>query len=746
MKNPLTIISRDQGLPENKVKAAVELLEAGGTVPFIARYRKEATGSLDEVQITNIRDQLEKLKEIDKRREYILGSIKKQGKLTEELKKRINAAESLTALEDIYLPYKPKRRTKATIAKEKGLERLAKLIFQQKDIDPVDEAEKYINKEKKVTSAEDALAGARDIIAEWINENKEAREQLREFYHKKAQLESKVLKGKQEEGKKYRDYFDYNETVTDTPSHRILAMRRGMKEKILNVKVTVPEEEAVEILNKLFVKGNNECSRQIEKAIEDSFKRLLSLSIATEIRMDSKKRADEEAIKVFVKNLRNLLMAPPLGQKAVMGIDPGFRTGCKLVCLNSEGKLLENATIYPHNSKQFSQRDADKVKDLCKKYGIEAIAIGNGTASRETEKFIKDTKVGKEISVVIVNESGASIYSASETAREEFPDHDITVRGAVSIGRRLMDPLAELVKLDPKSIGVGQYQHDVDQNKLKKSLDGTVISCVNKVGVEINTASKQLLTYVSGVGPQTAERIVAYRDENGAFSKRQEIREVSGIGEKTFEQCAGFLRVRGSSNPLDKSSVHPERYGIVEKMAEDLDCRIADLMQREELISKIELNMYVTEEVGIPTLTDIVEELKKPGRDPREKFDPVKFKEGVNEITDLEKGMLLEGVITNVTNFGAFVDVGVHQDGLVHISELSDSFVKDPSDIVSVNQKVKVKVLEVDVERKRISLSIKQLNENKRSAKRKKTKNKTKISKPERKPGGQTLGDFFNKN
>ena len=700
-------IAAELNITQKQVLATVKLLDEGSTVPFISRYRKEMTNSLDEVAITQIRDRLSQLIELDKRRDSIINSLKEQGNLTVQLNEKILAADTMAVLEDIYLPFKPKRRTRAIIAKEKGLEPLAKIIFDQKDINVDAEAQKYINEANEVDSIETALSGARDIIAEWISEDGLAREQIRDFYRNHGVFNSRVVKGKEEEGKKYKDYFEWTESVKDAPSHRILAMRRGAKEKFLIMRVEVPEDKALGILAKLFIKAQNDSAQHVDLAIKDSFKRLLSLSMETEIRMETKKRADEEAIKVFAENLRQLLLAAPLGQKKVLALDPGFRTGCKLVCLDAQGKLLYNDTVYPHTSSRSAQLDGVKIEELCRKYQIQSIAIGNGTASRETEVYVRSLTLPEDINVVMVNESGASVYSASEVAREEFPDHDVTVRGAVSIGRRLMDPLAELVKIDPKSIGVGQYQHDVDQKKLKQSLDDVVISCVNSVGVDINTASKQLLTYVSGLGPTLAQKIIQYRDENGQFNTRNDFLNVPGLGAKCFEQCGGFLRINNAQNPLDASAVHPESYEIVEKMAQDLSCSIIDLVKDKNVRNKIKLQDYVTDKIGLPTLVDIKNELDKPGRDPRQQFKAFNFKEGINEITDLEIGMKLPGIITNITAFGAFVDIGVHQDGLVHISQLSDSFVSNPADVVKVHQQVEVVVVELDIERKRIGLSMK---------------------------------------
>lgn len=700
-------IARELAIQENQVVATVTLLDEGGTVPFISRYRKEVTGSLDEVAIANIRDRINQLRELDKRKEAIIKSLKEQEKLTHELEKKVQEAETMTLLEDIYLPFKPKRRTKATIAREKGLENLAKFIFEQPSGNIHKEAALYINIEKEVSNEDEALQGARDIIAEWINEDLEARNRIRDLFHRKGIFKSKVIAGKEEEGQKYKDYFDWEEPISKAPSHRILAMRRGEKEMILTLDTFPPEEDAQHILERLFIKTKSEAAEHVSLAIKDSYKRLLKPSMETEIRMVTKKKADEEAIKVFADNLRQLLLSPPLGEKNVLALDPGFRTGCKLVILDKQGKLLHNETIYPNEPQKKVRESGALVKYLCEKYEIEAIAVGNGTASRETESFLISLDLPKSIAIVMVNESGASIYSASDIARQEFPNHDVTVRGAVSIGRRLMDPLAELVKIDAKSIGVGQYQHDVDQNQLKQSLDDTVISCVNAVGVEVNTASTEILTYVSGLGPQLAKNIVQYRDEHGPFTDRRSLQEVPRLGDKAFEQAAGFLRIREAKNPLDSSAVHPERYATVEQMAKDMGQSVKDLMNDANLRKIINLNRYVDENVGLPTLQDIMEELAKPGRDPRESFELFSFLEGVNHIEDLKIGMKLPGIVTNITNFGAFVDVGVHQDGLVHVSHISDKFISNPAEVVSVQQKVTVTVLEVDVARKRISLSMK---------------------------------------
>lgn len=703
----ITKISNELNLLPKQVRATALLLHEGSTVPFIARYRKEATGSLDEVAITTIRDRLSALLELDKRREAILKSLQEREQLTDELKEKIEEAESLAILEDIYLPYRPKRRTRATIAKEKGLEPLAERIYAQSDIDLTAEASSFINEEKGVNSYEDALSGARDIIAEWINEDQLARTKIRDLYMSDGVFQSKVISGKEEEGIKYKDYFNWEEPVNKAPSHRILAMRRGENEGFLSLHIYPPDDKALTILETLFVKGAGPASQQVKMAVHDSYKRLLSPSMETEIRLLTKECAEKDAIKVFVENLRQLLLAPPLGQKNILSIDPGFRTGCKIVCLDRQGKLLHTDTIFPHQSKKDADEAVSKITDMCERFDIEAIAVGNGTAGRETESFIRAIHFPRNIQVVMVNESGASVYSASEIAREEFPDHDVTVRGSVSIGRRLMDPLAELVKIDPRSIGVGQYQHDVDQGALKKSLDEVVMSCVNMVGVEVNTASKELLMYVSGLGPQLAGNIVKYRNEHGPFTSREELKKVPRLGPHAFVQSAGFLRIRNGKNLLDGSAVHPESYSIVDAMVKDMKCSVLDLMQNEKLRKGIDLKKYVTDTVGIPTLSDIMAELAMPGRDPRDKFESFGFAEGIMKIEDVTPGMRLPGIITNITAFGAFVDIGVHQDGLVHISELADSFVKNPNDIVKVHQRVTVTVLNVDLHRRRISLSLK---------------------------------------
>jgi uncharacterized protein len=706
MSNHSKIIAAELAVTEKQVIATIELLDEGATVPFISRYRKEATGSLDEVQVAAIRDRFQQLRELDKRREAILKALAALDKLSPELEAQINAAENIATIEDIYLPYKPKRKTRASEARKKGLEPLALLLLEQGRISPETEAGKFLNDELGVGSLADALAGARDIIAEMVNENVEARTSMRNYYQQKAAFKSVVVKGKEEEGIKYKDYFNWEEPLKNAPSHRVLAIRRGENEGILKLEAMPAEEGAIDLLERLFVKGNNDCAQQVKLAVQDSYKRLLGPAMETEIRSISKEKADEEAIRVFAENARQLLLAAPMGQKNVLAIDPGFRTGCKVVCLDKQGKLLENTTIYPHTGQGNVKKAADKIMELCAKYEIEAVAIGNGTAGRETEVFVRGLNIPSVV-IVMVSENGASIYSASEVAREEFPTQDITVRGAVSIGRRLMDPLAELVKIDPKSIGVGQYQHDVDQNKLQASLDDTVMSCVNAVGVELNTASKQVLAYVSGLGPQLAQNIVNYRNEHGAFKNRESLRKVPRLGDKAFEQAAGFLRIRDAEVALDASGVHPERYGLVHKMARDLNCSINQLVNDASLQKQINPQQYVNEDIGLPTLNDILAELAKPGRDPREQFEVFSFTDGVNEIADLKIGMKLPGIVTNITNFGAFVDIGVHQDGLVHTSQLSDKFVANANEVVKVHQKVEVTVVEVDVDRKRISLSMK---------------------------------------
>jgi protein Tex len=702
-----TRIANELGIKLWQVESVNSLITEGATVPFIARYRKEQTGSLDEVIIANIRDRLSQLAELEKRREAILSSLQERELLTDDLRKAVEGAVTLNALEDIYLPYRPKRRTRATIAREKGLEPLAQLIMSQSDkIDPLQEAASFISPEKGVNSAEEALVGARDIIAELINEDAPTRQSLRQVFAQEGLLQSQVAKGKEEEGSKYRDYFDLIQPISRMPSHRVLAVFRGEAEEYLKISIRPPQEKALPILFHNFVKGQNPSSDQIILAMEDSYQRLLAPSLETDIRTELKERADTEAIRVFTQNLQELLMAPPLGRKTVLAIDPGFRTGCKVVCLDPQGKLLYNTTIYPSLSAKQTEEAGSVIRDIVNKFKIEAIAIGNGTAGRETESFIRGLNLQDSLIIVMVNESGASIYSASDVAREEFPDLDLTVRGSISIGRRLMDPLAELVKIDPKSIGVGQYQHDVDQPKLRQGLDDVVMSCVNRVGVEVNTASKQLLTYVSGLGPSLSKNIIEFRNQNGPFKNRRELKKVQRLGPKAFEQCAGFLRVRDSDNPLDVSAIHPENYALVKRIAADLNCSVSELMQSEELRNKIVPEQYVDEKTGLPTLMDILQELKKPGRDPRDKFEPFNFTTGINSIDQLKPGMKLPGVVTNITNFGAFVDIGVHQDGLVHISKLADHFVKRPADVVKLQQKVQVTVIEIDKERKRIVLSM----------------------------------------
>lgn len=704
----ITRITEELKLNIRQVAATAVLLEEGATVPFIARYRKERTGELDEVQIAAIRDRISQLEELDKRRDSILSSLEERKLLTDELRGKIDQADTLNTLEDIYLPYRPKKRTRATIAKEKGLEPLAEILWLQSPaIDPEKEATSYVLAEKEVLDIAAALAGARDILAERINDDATARAELRALFFTKGTLKSRVVTGKEEEAAKYKDYFDWAEPVATAPSHRILAIRRGETEGMLFARLTPVEEEATAILERLFVKGKSPASEQVRTALKDSYKRLLGFAMEGEARVFFKKKADEEAIRVFTENLRELMLTAPLGQKTVLAIDPGFRTGCKLVLLDPQGKLLSHDVIYPEKSQRERNDAAEAIKAIVARFKVEAIAIGNGTASRETEAFIRTLGLPASVPVVMVSESGASIYSASDVAREEFPDLDLTVRGAISIGRRLMDPLAELVKIDPKSIGVGQYQHDVDQSALKHSLDDTVVSCVNNVGVELNTASKHLLGYVSGLNARTAASIVQYRDKNGPFQSRSELLKISGLGPKAFEQAAGFLRIRNGKHPLDASSVHPERYPLLDRMAKDLGCGVADFLRDAGLRAKIKAENYVGEDVGLPTLKDILAELAKPGRDPRQKFEAFSFSEEVQKVEDLKVGMKLPGVVTNVAAFGAFVDVGVHQDGLVHISQISDTFVKNPSDAVKVGQRVQVTVIEIDIPRKRISLSLK---------------------------------------
>ena len=690
------------------VTATIDLIDEGATVPFISRYRKEATGSLDEVQVAKIRDEIERLRQLEDRREFILKSIDSQNKLSDELKKLIFEAETLSKLEDLYLPYKPKRRTKATIAKEKGLDSLAHFILEQKNNFIFEEAEKFISIEKGVHSVIEALEGARDIIAEIISENALVRESIRDLFKKTANIKSKVIKGKEDVGEKFNDYFEWEEKLMSCPSHRLLAMRRGEKEDVLILDLVVDNDEALSLIEKKIITTRGEAANQLKESIIDGYKRLLNPSIEAEMRLHTKQIAEEKSILVFADNLRELLLASPLGEKAILGIDPGFRSGCKVVALNKQGKLLQEAVIYPHEPQKQKNEAEMIVLAFCQKHQIEAIAIGNGTASRETEQFIRNIDIlPKEISVIVVSEAGASVYSASDVAREEFSNYDLTVRGAVSIARRLADPLAELVKIDPKAIGVGQYQHDVDQTLLKNKLDEVVGSCVNAVGVELNTASKQLLSYVSGIGPNLAQNIVDYRNENGPFKSRKELLKVPRMGEKVFELAAGFLRVRDGIHPLDKSAVHPESYYIVETMAKDVNASIIDLIENKELRSKIKPANYVTELIGLPTLKDIIIELDKPGRDPRKSFEIFSFDDSVHNINDLREGMRLPGIVTNVTNFGAFVDIGVHQDGLVHISQLAENFIDDPNKVVKVGQKVWVNVSEIDVKRKRIALSMK---------------------------------------
>ena len=705
------MIAAELKLPAHRIANTLKLLQGGATIPFISRYRKEATGGLDEVQIGDIQTRYEKLCELSKRKETVLSTIEEQGKLTPELKARISACWNTTELEDIYLPFKPKRKTRAEAARAKGLEPLALLLMMQKENNLAAKVRNFVKGEVK--DEEDALKGARDILAEQISEDERSRNLMRNQFQRQALIQSKVVKGKEAEeaSAKYRDYFDFCEPLKKCSSHRLLALRRGESEGVLKVNI-FPEDEDMcnERLQRLFVRANNECAHQVEEALTDAYKRLLKPAIETEFAALSKEKADEEAIRVFAENLRQLLLAPPLGQKRVMGIDPGFRTGCKVVCLDEQGTLLHNEAIYPHPPKSEYAQAARKIVKLVEQYKIEAIAIGNGTASRETEQFVTSQRYDREVQVFVVSEDGASIYSASKTAREEFPDYDVTVRGAVSIGRRLMDPLAELVKIDAKSIGVGQYQHDVDQTKLKASLDQTVESCVNLVGVNVNTASKHLLTYVSGLGPTLAQNIVDYRTENGPFESRRQLLKVPRMGAKAYEQCAGFLRIPQAKNPLDNSAVHPESYPIVEQMAKDLNCTVADLIKDKELRSKIDLKKYVTDTVGLPTLTDILQELDKPGRDPRQKIQVFEFDKNVRTLDDLQEGMELPGIVTNITNFGCFVDIGIKENGLVHVSQLADRFVSNPADVVRIHQHVRVKVMSIDHERKRIQLTMKGLN------------------------------------
>lgn len=701
----LDIIVKETNISKKQIENTLLLFNEGATIPFISRYRKEMTGSLDEVEIGTIKERYEKLQEIEKRRESILSTIDEQGQLTPELKKALESTWDANELEDLYLPYKRKRKTRATMAKEKGLEPLADAIMYHNERDVDTKAMSFINDE--VPSVEEALQGARDIIAERINEDAKAREITRTIFERQAIISSRVVKGKEEEAIKYQDYFDYSEAIQRCPSHRLLALRRGEKEGFLKVSVSPEPEVVLERLSRLFVKGVDGASQQVQMALEDGYKRLLSPSIENETANIIREKAELEAIRVFTANMRQLLLSPPLGQKRVLAIDPGFRTGCKVVCLGSQGELLHNETIYPHAPQNETKQAYRKLDTLIESYKIESIAIGNGTASRETESLIRNMHFNRDVQVFVVSEDGASVYSASKVAREEFPEYDVTVRGAVSIGRRLMDPLAELVKIDPKSVGVGQYQHDVDQNKLKESLDQTVESVVNSVGVELNTASHHLLTYVSGLGPQLAKNIVEFRNENGPFTNRKSLMKVPRLGAKAFEQSAGFLRIRDAKNPLDNSAVHPEAYAIVEKMAKDLSCSVSDLIQDKTLREKIDLTKYVSDKVGMPTLKDIIAELEKPGRDPRKIIKVFEFSPHVRTIEDLRQGMILPGIITNITNFGAFVDIGVKQDGLVHISQLADRYISDPNDVVTLHQHVEVKVLDVEIDRKRIQLSMK---------------------------------------
>lgn len=700
----IDLIVKSSTFTQKQVRNSVKLLTEGATIPFISRYRKEMTDGLDETQLADIKDHYEKLCEMGKRKETILSTIEEQGKLSDELRIRIENCWDSTELEDIYLPYKPKRRTRAEIAREKGLEPLAKMLMKQQSNNVEQLARPFVN--DVVESTDEALKGAKDIIAEWVNESEAGRNAVRTIFAREAVISSKVIKGKEEEAQKYRDYFDVNEKLSRISSHRLLAMRRGETEGYLRVSISPDDEHALERLERIFVKGETEAADQVYEAVTDGYKRLLKPSIETEFASESKHKADVEAIRVFAENLRQLLLASPLGQKRVLGIDPGFRTGCKVVCLDAQGNLLHNETIYPHPPVNEYAQAARKMQKMVEAYNIEAIAIGNGTAGRETEQFVQNTRFDRKVQVFSVSENGASIYSASKIAREEFPDYDVTVRGAVSIGRRLMDPLAELVKIDPKSIGVGQYQHDVDQTLLKKALDQTVENAVNKVGVNVNTASKHLLTYISGLGPQLAQNIVNYRAENGAFGSRKELLKVPKMGAKTFEQCAGFLRIPDGKQPLDNSAVHPESYKIVEKMAKDINSEVDKLINNKELIKTIDLSKYITNSVGIPTLTDIVQELEKPGRDPRTTIKVFEFDASVKTINDLKIGMELPGIVTNVTNFGAFVDIGIKENGLIHISQMADRYVSNPAEVLSLHQHVTVRVLEVDIDRKRVQLKL----------------------------------------
>ncbi|MCQ2192404.1 MAG: RNA-binding transcriptional accessory protein [Paludibacteraceae bacterium] len=700
------LIAKILNIAEKQVSATLKLLAEGATVPFIARYRKEMTGSLDEVQIQQIQEQNDKFCELQKRKETILSTIEEQGKLTDELRKKIEDCWESSALEDLYLPYKPKKRTRAEVARQKGLEPLAKRLMMQIDTDNPDIiANRYVK--DGVADTDEALKGAQDIIAEWVAESEGARNRLRNTFRRTATISSKVVKGKESEAEKYSDYFNFSEPLRRCSSHRLLAMRRGEAEGMLRVDISPEDDDdSLERIEQLFVKGRSATANLVSDAVADGYKRLLKPSIQTEFSSSSKESADEEAIRVFAENLRQLLLAAPLGQKRVLALDPGFRTGCKVVCLDAQGELKHHDVIFPHAPHSKTAEAAATIENLVKKFDIEAISIGNGTASRETEQFVRGLKFAKPVQVFTVSEDGASVYSASAVAREEFPKEDVTVRGAVSIGRRLIDPLAELVKIDPKAIGVGQYQHDVDQTKLKKSLDNTVVSCVNQVGVNVNTASKHLLTYISGLGPQLAQNIVNYRTENGPFTSRAQLKKVPRLGDKAFEQCAGFLRIPEAKNPLDNSAVHPESYAIVQQMAKDLNATVPELISNKELRQKVDLKKYVTATVGLPTLQDIIAELEKPGRDPREQLTEFRFDEGVHTVDDLREGMVLPGIVTNITNFGAFVDIGVHQDGLVHISQMADHYISNPTDVVSLHQHVEVKVIEIDHKRNRIALSL----------------------------------------
>ncbi len=705
MKNYQLLISTALNITERQVESTLNLLNEGATIPFISRYRKEMTGGLDEVQIGNIKERYDKLCEITKRKETIINTIEEQNKLTPELKKRIEETWESSTLEDIYLPYKPKRKTKAEIARQKGLEPLAITLMMQRENNPEEKAAQFLKNVLK--DINEAIKGAQDIVAEMVNEDEQARNTVRNLFGRQAVISSKVIKGKEEEAIKYRDYFDFSEPLKRCSSHRLLAIRRGESEGLLKVSISPDDEECVGRLERMFIRSNNACARYVAEALQDAYKRLLKPSIETETGNLSKEKADDEAIRVFTENLKQLLLAAPLGQKRVLGIDPGFRTGCKVVCLDAQGNLLHNENIYPHPPVNKTGEAASKIRKMVEAYNIEAIAIGNGTASRETEEFITNQQFDRKLQVFVVSEQGASIYSASKVARDEFPDYDVTVRGAVSIGRRLMDPLAELVKIDAKSIGVGQYQHDVDQTKLKKALDQTVENCVNLVGVNLNTASSHLLTYISGLGPQLALNITNYRAENGAFASRKELMKVPRMGAKAFEQCAGFLRIPNAKNPLDNTAVHPESYHIVEKMAKDLGCTVAELIANKELRGRIDLKQYITSTVGLPTLNDIMQELDKPGRDPRETAKVFEFDRSIRTLDDLREGMILPGIVGNITNFGAFVDLGIKENGLIHLSQMADRYISDPSEVVSIHQHITVKVLSIDKERKRIQLTLK---------------------------------------